>query len=152
MERSPRSAGGGIITGVNQLQIVWQGGLLTVASLAVFVWGLTVGHDVDLARTMLFTTMTLSQLLHSLNYRLPDTTIWSREALANRWLILAFFVSLGAQLLIIYLPFLQRVFHTVALGPGNWAAVVLAAALPVAIIDAIKVALARRRARSSGNR
>ena len=149
MDRPPRSASENIVTTANQLQILWQGALLTVAGLAVFVWGLTAAHDLDLARTMLFTTMMLSQLLHSLNYRLPDTTIWSREALANRWLILAFFVSLGAQLLIIYVPFLQGVFHTVALGPWNWAAVVLAAALPVAIIDAIKVTLAKRRAPAS---
>jgi Ca2+-transporting ATPase len=151
MARGPRDAGQGILTRRNQVRILWQGALLTVGGLAVFWYGEAVmpDHKLVLARTMLFTTMMLSQLLHSLNYRVPSGTIWSRESLRNRWLLLAAAVSLVAQLLIIYVPWLQRIFQTAPLGPGHWVAVALAAIVPVALIDAIKVALVRRRERGA---
>ena len=148
MDRAPRSANDDIVTRANQVQIVWQGGVLTAAGLAVFAWGDIGGgpsHNLEVARTMLFTTMMLGQLLHSLNFRVPDGTIWSRAALANRWLLAAIALPLAAQVAILYAPPLQRVFGTVALGPEQWAIVVVGAIIPVAIIDAVKVILARAR-------
>jgi len=98
---------------------------------------------------MLFTTMMLGQLLHSLNFRVPRATIWSAESLRNRWLLGAIGVSLAAQFAIVYVPALQRVFGTSALGIEQWAVVAVGALVPVAAIDVVKLLLSRRD-RSSG--
>jgi Ca2+-transporting ATPase len=147
MDRAPRSADDDIVTGANQFQIVWQGSVLAAAALAVFAWGDLggTGHGITVARTMLFSTMMLGQLLHSLNFRVPEHTIWSRAALANRWLLAAIAVPILAQMAIVYVPVLQRVFGTTALGIEQWAVVVVGALIPVAVIDAIKVARSRTR-------
>ncbi len=146
MERAPRSAEAGVFARANQIQILSQGALLTISGLAVFAWAqwFMPGREVVLARTMLFTTMMLTQLLHALNFRVPRSTIWSAQSLKNRWLLLAAAVSLACQIAIVYVPVLQRVFGTAAMDAYQWLAVLAAAVVPVAIIDAVKVARVRR--------
>jgi P-type Ca2+ transporter type 2C len=146
MDRPPRSADDDIVTSGNQLQVLWQGVILTAAGLAVFAWGYGAGPEgIVAARTMLFTTMMLGQLLHSLNFRVPNGTIWSRAALSNRWLLAAIALPLAAQIAILYVPFLQRVFGTVALDAQQWAIVVAGSVVAVGVIDIVKVVLRRRR-------
>jgi hypothetical protein len=52
---------------------------------------------------------------------------------------------MALQSLVIYVPALQAVFRTQPLGIHDWLAVVVAALVPFAIIDAVKVIGARRR-------
>jgi P-type Ca2+ transporter type 2C len=146
MSRGPRAAGESILGRRNQGQILWQGVAITIFGLALFAYGyfLMPGHGYGRAQTMLFTVMVLTQLLHSFNFRTPTTHLWSAEAFRNRWLLLAFAGSMGAHMLILYMPPLQRVFHTVPLTLAEWGAVVLAAILPVVLIDLVKVRHARR--------
>ena len=50
-------------------------------------------------------------------------------------------------MLVIYVPALQRVFKTQPLGIHDWIAVLAAALVPIVLIDATKLVLARRRNR-----
>ncbi len=146
MDQPPRAADEGILTKKSQFQIVWQGALLTLGGLAVFVWGdyFAPGHHYELGQTMLFTTMVLSQLLHSFNFRSATSTVFSLNTFRNKWLVLAFFGSLATQLAIIYIPALEKLFHTEPLALEHWAVIVAAAVIPIVIIDITKVILARR--------
>ena len=152
MDQPPRAADEGILTRPNQFQILWQGALLTLGGLAVFVWGdyYAPGHHYELGQTMLFTTMVLSQLLHSFDFRSTTSTVFSLSTFKNRWLVLAFFGSLVSQLAIIYIPALEKLFHTEPLQAEQWAVVLVAAFIPIIIIDITKVALARRNAAEEG--
>ncbi len=146
MDRPPRGADEGILVRERQWQIVWQGALITMAGL--LVWGFAEYVQTDYSgshvQTMLFTTMVLTQLLHAFDFRSATRTVWSKESLRNRWLVYAFLGSFVLQLLVIYLPFLQRLFSTEALFWQDWAAIVVAALIAVSIIDLVKVTLARR--------
>ena len=147
MERKPRSADESILTSRRKAQLVWQGALITVGALLMYV-GVErelVGVDSPQhAQTMLFTTVVLAQLLHAFSFRSATRTVFSRESLKNKWLNLAFLGSMTLQLLVIYLPFTEKVFHTQPLGVYDWIAVVLAAMVPMVLIDITKVTLARR--------
>jgi Ca2+-transporting ATPase len=96
---------------------------------------------------MLFTTIVLSQLLHAFNFRSETRSVFRLETLRNRWLVAAFAGSVALHSLVIYAPPLQGLFKTQPLGLRDWIAVLLAAALPMLLIDAMKVASAGRRAR-----
>jgi hypothetical protein len=48
------------------------------------------------------------------------------------------------QLLVIYVPALQRIFSTTPLSPQDWVAVLISALLPIAVMDGVKVWLAGR--------
>ena len=145
MERPPRSADEGILVKRRQLQVLWQGALITTAGLLVFLWAdfFMPGHSFERAQTMLFAALVLAQLLHAFNFRSETVSVFTKESLRNRWLIYALLGSMTLQMFVIYLPPLQRVFQTVALSPSDWLAVVIAALLPIALIDLIKVARAR---------
>lgn len=150
MERSPRSAEESILTKRRQVQVLWQGALITVGALALFFgagkW-LPI-DDGEHIQTMLFTTIVLTQLLHSFNFRSETRTVFSLESLKNRWLVLALAGSLSLHMLVVYVPGLQRVFSTTPLGPHDWLVVLLAALVPIVLIDATKLAVARLHARS----
>ncbi len=147
MDRPPRGAEESILTPRRQAQVLWQGALITVGALVLYL-GVEGGWvPVDSprhAQTMLFTVVVLAQLLHSFSFRSETRSVFSAHSLKNRWLNLAFVGSMCLQMLVVYVPFLQRVFHTEPLGPEDWLAVLVAALIPMALIDLTKVALARR--------
>jgi Ca2+-transporting ATPase len=109
--------------------------------------GWIASDGVQHAQTMLFTTIVLAQLLHAFNFRSETRSVFRLETLENRWLVSAFVGSVALQSLVIYVPALQRLFKTQALGMHDWIAVLVASVLPLILIDAMKVLSARRRAR-----
>ncbi len=146
MGRAPRAADEGILTRHNRWRVVWQGSLITLGALAVYAYAawMMPGHGPEKAQTMLFTTMVVAQLAYSFSFRSETRSVLSSESLRNRWLLLALVGSLALQLLAIYAPPLQAVFSTTALNVSDWAAVLIAALLPSAVIDIVKTASARR--------
>ncbi len=148
MDRGPRKADQGILTRATQFDIAWQGALITVAGLSMYVYAdrLMPGHGAATAQTMLFTTMVLAQLIHAFNFRSETRSVFSAESLRNPWLLLSLLGSLALQSLAIYVPALQRIFGTAPLSAFDWLVLLVAALLPTVIIDAVKVARARRAA------
>jgi Ca2+-transporting ATPase len=150
MDRPPRGADESILTPRRQLQVVFQGVLITLGALAMYLGvehGLIASDGALHAQTMLFTTIVLSQLLHAFNFRSATRSVFRLETLKNRWLVAAFLGSVALQGLVIYVPPLQQLFRTQALGVHDWIAVLVASVLPLMLIDAMKVLSARRRAR-----
>ena len=150
MDRPPRGADESILTRERQVQILWQGALITVGALVMYLGaksGFIDANSAAHAQTMLFTTVVVAQLLHAFSFRSRTRSVFRAESLKNRWLNLAFVGSLGLQALVVYVPALQRVFHTQPLDGLDWLAVLAAALVPMALIDLTKVLLARRHAR-----
>ncbi|HSK47588.1 MAG TPA: cation transporting ATPase C-terminal domain-containing protein, partial [Coriobacteriia bacterium] len=147
MEREPRSSEESILTKTRQAQVVWQGALITVGALVMYLGAEFNWFIIDSpqhAQTMLFTTIVLAQLLHSFNFRSSTKSVFSAESFRNRWLLLAFVGSFSLHSLVVYVPLLQRVFKTQPLGIHDWVAVVIAALVPIVLIDVTKLALAAR--------
>jgi Ca2+-transporting ATPase len=100
------------------------------------IYGL--GADLNLARTMGFSVLALSQLFHSLNCRSQTRSFFALGPLSNPWLILAFFGSIAIHMGVIYLPFAQKIFKTVALNPSDWLLMLAISALPFAVMEIYK--------------
>jgi Ca2+-transporting ATPase len=75
--------------------------------------------DPRYAQTMAFTTLTMFQLFNTLNARSDERSAFE-GLFANHWLWAAIAVSLLLHAAVIYVPFLQQAFSTVALGAGDW--------------------------------
>ena len=141
MERSPRPRGEGILPPAKQKQILWHGLMLTVGAISSFAISyLVLKTPEDTARTVVFATLVLIQLLHSLNFRSERYSIFSLHSLANRWLLVAIFGSVLLQLGVIYLPFARSIFRTVPIGLSEWLVVFACSIVPLVIIDLIKKA------------
>jgi Ca2+-transporting ATPase len=148
MERTPRGSGESILTPRVQGRVVIQGLLITLGALAMYLGvssGLIASDGAQHAQTMLFTTVVLSQLLHAFNFRSQTRTVFRLDSLRNTWLNAAFVGSMALHALVLYVPALQKLFHTQPLGLHDWIAVIAASCIPLVLIDVMKVWGARKR-------
>jgi Ca2+-transporting ATPase len=125
MRRPPRDPRTPVITRQIWFDIGFVGLVMGVGTLAVMDWtlpgGLFTGVEGEMryARTMGFTTLVFFQLFNVFNARFSRRSAFS-HAFDNVWLWLAVLSSLVLQLAVVYLPFLQVAFNTVALGLTDW--------------------------------
>ncbi|HEX6305324.1 MAG TPA: cation-translocating P-type ATPase [Anaerolineales bacterium] len=94
-------------------QILWIGVLMGVVSLGLGFWLWSVDHPYW--QTMVFTTLTLSQMGNALAIRSRRESIFKIGFLSNKALLGAVALTLVLQLAVIYVPFLQDFFNTEAL-------------------------------------
>ena len=124
MHRPPRPAGEGVITprmwrGIAFVGVVMAAGTLLVLDASLpggFVEG---SGGLRYAQTMAFTTLMLFQLFNVLNARSDERSAFP-HLFTNRWLWGAIGVSLALQVVVLYVPAMQRAFGTVGLSAGDW--------------------------------
>ena len=75
--------------------------------------------DLRYGQTMAFTTLMLFQIFNVVNARSDERSAFV-HLFTNRWLWGAIAGSVALQVLVVYVPFLQRAFGTVALTAGDW--------------------------------
>jgi Ca2+-transporting ATPase len=124
MARPPRPPGEGVITRRMWAGIVFVGAVMAVGTLLVLDAALPGGliegsSDLRHARTMAFTTLTLFQVFNVLNARSDERSAF-HDLFTNLWLWGAIGLSLLLHGAVIYVPFLQQAFSTVALSPSDW--------------------------------
>jgi P-type Ca2+ transporter type 2C len=124
--------------------ILWVGLLMGIVSLGAGYWLWEAGNP--LWQTMVFTTITLSQMGHAMAIRSDRFSLFQIGILSNKPLLGAVLLTFVLQLAVIYLPFLQEVFGTVTL-PLPY--LLLSLLLSVIVFIAVEVEKAiRRRGRS----
>jgi P-type Ca2+ transporter type 2C len=98
-------------------QILWIGVLMAVVSLGLGYSEWAVGNLNW--QTMLFTTLTLSQMGNALAIRSNKDSLFKIGILSNRTMIGAVLLTFVLQLGVIYLPFFQEIFETRPLAMGE---------------------------------
>jgi Ca2+-transporting ATPase len=126
MQRPPRDPSTGVLTTRMWWDIGLVGLVMALATLAVMDWALPGGlysgpadRGVRHAQSLAFTTLVVAQLFNAFSSRFQERSAFHRP-FANRWLWVATAISLVLQLFVLYVPFLQRAFHTVPLTAGDW--------------------------------
>ncbi|MEM4247315.1 MAG: cation-transporting P-type ATPase, partial [Candidatus Woesearchaeota archaeon] len=119
MKRNPRKIEENIVNKSRGTMILLIGLIMMLGTLFVFDL-----YEPDLqlakAQTMAFTTLMLFQMFNVLNQRSESESLFVVGVFRNYWLWLAIIVSVSLQLAVVYLPFLQHLFGTVALGAKDW--------------------------------
>lgn len=83
-------------------------GVMTLLSLAVYFWFIEV--SLEKARTTVFIVMAFSQLFNLYNMRSLKKSIFEIGFFSNRYINLAVFVSVLIQVILIEVPFFERIF------------------------------------------
>ena len=149
MDLPPRPAGESVITRRMWRGIVVVGVIMAVGTLLVLDASMPGGYiagagDVRYGQTMAFTTLMLFQLFNVLNARSDDDSAFV-HLFGNGWLWAAMGGSVALQVLVVYVPFLQRAFGTTALSGGDWLLCVAVASSVLWLREADKaIARARR--------
>ena len=122
MRRPPEK--GEIIDKKTMIKILISGIVMTIGTLGLFIYELNTGEaDVKTkAITIAFTVFVLYQLFNALNYR-------SSSKIRNTVLWLSLLASFVLQILVIYVPFLQTIFRTCAIGMFDWILIIIVSAI-----------------------
>ncbi|MGH0031450.1 MAG: cation transporting ATPase C-terminal domain-containing protein, partial [Myxococcota bacterium] len=141
MKRPPRPPGESIFARGMWQHILWVGLFVAGFSIASQAWAWSRGAAYW--QTVVFTTLTVSQLFHSLSVRSSRAPLWKIGLTSNRPMLLALALALALQLAVVYHPALQPIFATQAL-PAADLAVCLGLASLVLVAVEIEKALVRR--------
>ncbi|MBP1996463.1 calcium-translocating P-type ATPase, SERCA-type [Paenibacillus eucommiae] len=133
MQHRPRSAKENIFARRLGWKIISRGILIGICTLAAFwlVLRTNPGDPAHLlkAQSVAFATLVMAQLIHVFDCR-SSRSIFHRNPLQNRYLVLAVLSSLGLMLAVMYVEKLQPIFKTVPLGWEEWILVLVAAGIP----------------------
>lgn len=112
MKRPPRNPKESIFADGLGVHVLWVGLLMGVLSLGTQAWAIKTGLH---WQTMVFTVLCLSQLGHALAIRSEKRSLFTMGIRSNLPLFYAVLLTTGLQLATIYLPFMNRIFHTAPL-------------------------------------
>jgi Ca2+-transporting ATPase len=124
MSRPPRPQDEGVITPRMWRGIFFVGAIMAAGTLLVLDASLPGGFvdgsgDMRYGQTMAFTTLMLFQVFNVVNARSDERSAFA-GLFTNRWLWAAIGLSAALQVLVLYVPVLQRAFGTVGLSAGDW--------------------------------
>ena len=115
---------GELINRKTMIKITISGMVMAIGTLGLFIYELNngVGDVKTKAITIAFTVFVLYQLFNALNYRSSSKT-------RNTVLWLSLIGSFILQVLVIYVPFLQTIFKTCAIGLFDWVLIIIVSAI-----------------------
>jgi len=96
-------------------QILMYGLLMGLISLGMGYYFWSIGNPAW--RTIVFTTITLSQMGNALAIRSRKDSLFRQGLSSNKAMLGAVLLTLVGQLAVIYVPFLQSLFKTIPLSP-----------------------------------
>ncbi len=120
MRRKPRNPGESILNLFTVWRVLFVGGLLTMAAFLLEAWLIADGQDTDHIRTMILHTLVTAQWAYLFNCRLQEGFALNAALLRNGALLTVTLALVLLQCLVIYVPFMQTAFHTVALPFSGW--------------------------------
>jgi Ca2+-transporting ATPase len=113
MQRQPFAPGESVFSRGIGRHVVMVGALLTAVAFGVGYWAWRAGHPAW--GTMIFVTLTFSQLGHAMAVRSHRLSLWTLGLSGNPVMSWAVLITLGLQLAIVYAPPAQALFGTVPL-------------------------------------
>jgi Ca2+-transporting ATPase len=145
MQRPPRAPGESLFARGMWQHILGIGLLIGGLCLGLQAWALHNGNAHW--QTMVFTVLTLSQMVHVLAIRSETQSLWRLGLGSNRPLLGAVLLTIVLQMATIYIPVLQPVFKTQALSLGELA-ICIGASLMVGVAVELEKAWRRGKARA----
>ena len=110
MKRKPIDPKRSIFAGGLSTHIVWVGLLMGMVSLGIGYWGWRTGNPYW--ATMVFTTLTLSQMGHALAVRSDNRSLFKQGLFSNKVMLAAVTLTFGLQMLITYWTPMNAIFKT----------------------------------------
>lgn len=108
MNEKPRDPNEGFFSKGLGFKIILQGLFIGIVTLVAFKYGEKYNEEV--ARTMAFFTLSLSQLVHSFNVRYANKSVLLNGIFKNKYLNYGVLVSLLIQMVVLITPYTRRIF------------------------------------------
>lgn len=143
MQRAPGRPTEPILGRSEWTSILLTGGLQTAVTLGTFVWALQ-ARDVAEARTLAFTVLVFGELFRAFASRSTTRVFWQVGAFSNLILLAVVTASVALQLVILYLPWTEQLFHISRISAADCIMCLVIGLVPVTLIELAKLVRARR--------
>ena len=137
LSKKPRNPKEGILNKEFMLQLLVQGGLIAVCTMTAFHIGLNAGGEA-MASTMAFATLTMARLFHGFNCR-SEQSIFKIGFKSNMASVGAFTAGIVLLLLVLFVPFLSRLFAVSVLNLTQVGTIVGLALIPTVLIQLARI-------------
>ena len=142
MDAPPREKEESLFNRKFSIRLLWQGCMVGLLTLTAYFLGLyrlaPVGFEGEVACTMAFATLTLSQLVHAFNVRSESRSLASLGVFSNPAMNKAFLTGLILQLSVLLIPPVMPIFSVVPMSGVQWVTVIALALLPIPICEIAK--------------
>lgn len=143
MKRAPRSSKDGIFANGLGFDVAWQGIVVTVLTLGAYFLGLRLAQGTDdfvhqNGMTMAFLTLSMAEIFHSFNMRSRRESIFTMKN-QNKFLLGAMALSLVLTTVVIYVPFLAKMFDFAAISALEYLLSMLLAVSIIPIVEIVKL-------------
>lgn len=146
MKEQPRPPKKSLFADGLGVTILLEGSMIGALALLAFSIGrnlFDMSQTPYIGRTMAFSVLSLSQLVHAFNMR-SERSIFSVGVFKNMYLIYAFIAGLALQASVVMIPFLAKIFKVTPLNPLQWLIVALLSLAPLVIVELQKFVTKRR--------
>ncbi|UQZ73605.1 calcium-translocating P-type ATPase, SERCA-type [Niallia circulans] len=134
MKRGPRSPNEGVFSRGLGWKVISRGFLIGVSTILAFMFAYNNNpENLEYAQTVAFITLVLAQLIHVFDCR-SEKSILSRNPFGNMYLVWAVISSLVLALIVIYVPGLQEIFHTLPIAMKDWPMIIGFASVPTFLL------------------
>ncbi len=153
MEQPPRPTKEHIINREMWMGVLVQTIAITAVTLGAYYLGLYLdGAHIEFAETMAFVTLSLSELLRAYTARSEYYPLAKIGFFTNKWMNIAIVSSAALVLMVVYIPFFNRVFDTLPLGGSQWVVILPLLAVPSIAAEVTKTILGKQRKKRFGVR
>ncbi|MEM4264034.1 MAG: HAD-IC family P-type ATPase, partial [Candidatus Woesearchaeota archaeon] len=138
MQRPPRKVEEKIVNKRRGIMIFIIGIIMMLGTLGLFGW---YNPELNLAyaQTMAFTTLMMFQMFNVINQRSEEQSIFKLGLFTNKWLIGAIILSVGLQVAVVHIPFMNTLFGTIPLRIIDWVYVTAISASVLVFGEIVKV-------------
>ncbi len=147
MDQPPRPPKESIINRYMATGIGVQTVAITAVTLAAYFIGLAASDHIMFANTMAFVTLSISELVRAYTARSEYYPLLKIGMFKNKWMNLAVLSSLAMILMVVYVPFLQQIFNTQALGWAQWSEIIPLLIFPSLAAEVTKLLFSPQRKR-----
>ncbi len=137
MDAKPRPREEGIFAHGMGIQVILQGIMFGILSLAAFWIGCTSSGGIKAGRTMAFLVLGYSQIFHAFNMRSAQS-LFRTGIFTNRKLNLAALTSIILMACVLYIPFLSQIFGLTTLPAKMYGTGFALALFPIAALELVK--------------
>ena len=124
MRRAPRTASEPILSGFMIWRIAFVSVLLTLGTLALYLWWIESGHSIEAARAVAVNALVMGETVYLFNCRFLTAPVYRwRDFTGNPYVLLSVAILVVIQAIFTYLPFMQNLFGVVAIDASAWACI-----------------------------
>lgn len=136
MDRKPRDPKKGLFADGLWASICLEGGVIGGLALLAYSVGFNVlsHRSVDVARTMAFCVLSVSQLFHAFNMR-SEKSVLNGRFLENKLLVMSLILGIIMQIAVVSVPVFAEVFKVCPLSVAAWTVVGILSVVPLAVVE-----------------